>query len=147
MAVILIVDDEPEIVRGLEDNLRFEGYSTVSAGNVIAAGQQVDAATASLALAGHDLRIERLEVESGRGRLTAGGTYDLRTRQLAIDAISARDYPLRPVPADAGAREGRLLFALSGTADLDASLRGGLHAAMDGHQLARGSLMGRYARL
>jgi two-component system alkaline phosphatase synthesis response regulator PhoP len=28
---ILIVDDEPEIVRGLEDNLRFEGYQTVSA--------------------------------------------------------------------------------------------------------------------
>jgi two-component system alkaline phosphatase synthesis response regulator PhoP len=28
---ILIVDDEPEIVRGLEDNLRFEGYETASA--------------------------------------------------------------------------------------------------------------------
>ena len=28
---ILIVDDEPEMVRGLEDNLRFEGYQTVSA--------------------------------------------------------------------------------------------------------------------
>ena len=33
MPVILIVDDEPEIVRGLEDNLRFEGYSTLSAAN------------------------------------------------------------------------------------------------------------------
>ncbi|OGK99753.1 MAG: DNA-binding response regulator [Candidatus Rokubacteria bacterium RIFCSPHIGHO2_12_FULL_73_22] len=31
MPRILIVDDEPEIVRGLEDNLRFEGYETVSA--------------------------------------------------------------------------------------------------------------------
>jgi hypothetical protein len=31
MARILIVDDEPEMVRGLEDNLRFEGYHTVSA--------------------------------------------------------------------------------------------------------------------
>ena len=28
---ILIVDDEPQMVRGLEDNLRFEGYDTVSA--------------------------------------------------------------------------------------------------------------------
>jgi signal transduction histidine kinase/AmiR/NasT family two-component response regulator len=28
---ILIVDDEPEMVRGLEDNLRFEGYQTLSA--------------------------------------------------------------------------------------------------------------------
>jgi DNA-binding response OmpR family regulator len=28
---ILIVDDEPAIVRGLEDNLRFEGYETLSA--------------------------------------------------------------------------------------------------------------------
>jgi two-component system alkaline phosphatase synthesis response regulator PhoP len=33
MARILIVDDEPEIVRGLEDNLRFEGYQTESAAN------------------------------------------------------------------------------------------------------------------
>jgi two-component system alkaline phosphatase synthesis response regulator PhoP len=33
MARILIVDDEPEIVRGLEDNLRFEGYQTTSAAN------------------------------------------------------------------------------------------------------------------
>ncbi len=33
MPMILIVDDEPEIVRGLEDNLRFEGYATLSAGN------------------------------------------------------------------------------------------------------------------
>ena len=31
MPRILIVDDEPEIVRGLEDNLRFEGYQTLSA--------------------------------------------------------------------------------------------------------------------
>src|SRR5262245_50354982 len=33
MPRILIVDDEPEIVRGLEDNLRFEGYQTLTAGN------------------------------------------------------------------------------------------------------------------
>ncbi|MCI0549228.1 MAG: response regulator transcription factor [Candidatus Rokubacteria bacterium] len=31
MPRILIVDDEPEMVRGLEDNLRFEGYQTVTA--------------------------------------------------------------------------------------------------------------------
>ncbi len=31
MPRILIVDDEPEIVRGLEDNLRYEGYQTFSA--------------------------------------------------------------------------------------------------------------------
>jgi DNA-binding response OmpR family regulator len=31
MSRILIVDDEPEIVRGLEDNLRFEGYQTSTA--------------------------------------------------------------------------------------------------------------------
>ena len=31
MPRILIVDDEPEMVRGLEDNLRFEGYQTLSA--------------------------------------------------------------------------------------------------------------------
>ena len=33
MPRILIVDDEPEMVRGLEDNLRFEGYQTLSAGD------------------------------------------------------------------------------------------------------------------
>jgi len=33
MPRILIVDDEPELVRGLEHNLRFEGYETVSAAN------------------------------------------------------------------------------------------------------------------
>ena len=33
MPRILIVDDEPEIVRGLEDNLRFEGYQTATAAN------------------------------------------------------------------------------------------------------------------
>jgi two-component system alkaline phosphatase synthesis response regulator PhoP len=31
MSRILVVDDEPEIVRGLEDNLRFEGYQTCAA--------------------------------------------------------------------------------------------------------------------
>lgn len=33
MPRILIVDDEPEMVRGLEDNLRFEGYQTLAAAN------------------------------------------------------------------------------------------------------------------
>src|SRR5213592_1138141 len=33
MPRILIVDDQPEIVRGLEDNLCFEGYQTTSATN------------------------------------------------------------------------------------------------------------------
>ena len=33
MPLILIVDDEPEMVRGLEDNLRFDGYQTLSTGN------------------------------------------------------------------------------------------------------------------
>jgi len=33
MPRILIVDDEPEIVRGLEDNLRFEGYDTIGTTN------------------------------------------------------------------------------------------------------------------
>jgi two-component system alkaline phosphatase synthesis response regulator PhoP len=37
MARILIVDDEPEILRGLQDNLRFEGYQTVTARNGIEA--------------------------------------------------------------------------------------------------------------
>jgi two-component system alkaline phosphatase synthesis response regulator PhoP len=31
MPRILVIDDEPEIVRGIEDNLRFEGYQTLAA--------------------------------------------------------------------------------------------------------------------
>jgi len=31
MPRILIVDDEPEMIRGLEDNLHFEGYQTITA--------------------------------------------------------------------------------------------------------------------
>ena len=33
MPRILIVDDEPAMVRGLQDNLRFEGYQTLGAGS------------------------------------------------------------------------------------------------------------------
>ena len=33
MPWILIVDDEPEMVRGLKDDLRFEGYMTITASN------------------------------------------------------------------------------------------------------------------
>jgi two-component system alkaline phosphatase synthesis response regulator PhoP len=33
MPRVLIVDDEPEMLRGLEDNLQFEGYQTVTAGD------------------------------------------------------------------------------------------------------------------
>jgi two-component system alkaline phosphatase synthesis response regulator PhoP len=44
MPRILIIDDEPEIVRGIEDNLRFEGYQTLSATN----------GEAGLALAGQE---------------------------------------------------------------------------------------------
>src|SRR5512145_556192 len=33
MPRILIVDDEPAMVRGLDDNLRFEGYQTLTAAN------------------------------------------------------------------------------------------------------------------
>ena len=33
MPRILVIDDEPEIVRGIEDNLRFEGYQTLAATN------------------------------------------------------------------------------------------------------------------
>jgi two-component system alkaline phosphatase synthesis response regulator PhoP len=33
MPRILVIDDEPEIVRGIEDNLRYEGYQTLAATN------------------------------------------------------------------------------------------------------------------
>jgi DNA-binding response OmpR family regulator len=47
MPRILIVDDEPEMVRGLQDNLRFEGYQTLAATNgdealAVAAAEALD---------------------------------------------------------------------------------------------------------
>ena len=36
MARILVIDDEPELVRGLEDNLRFEGHETTAAAAALA---------------------------------------------------------------------------------------------------------------
>ncbi|HXG16529.1 MAG TPA: response regulator transcription factor [Calidithermus sp.] len=37
MARVLVVDDEPEIVRGLSDNLTFEGYHVLAAGDGVSA--------------------------------------------------------------------------------------------------------------
>jgi two-component system alkaline phosphatase synthesis response regulator PhoP len=37
MARVLVVDDEPEIVRGLSDNLTFEGYQVLAAGDGVSA--------------------------------------------------------------------------------------------------------------
>jgi two-component system alkaline phosphatase synthesis response regulator PhoP len=50
MARILIVDDEPEIVRGLEDNLAYEGYETVTATNGADALRAVTSETPDLVL-------------------------------------------------------------------------------------------------
>ena len=47
---ILIVDDEPELVRGLEDNLRFEGYETVAAKDGVEALEQITRAAPDLVL-------------------------------------------------------------------------------------------------
>ena len=59
MPRILIVDDEPEMVRGLEDNLRFEGYQTLSAtdgrrGLALALSEAPDLAPARHHDAGHE---------------------------------------------------------------------------------------------
>src|SRR2546428_13352495 len=103
MPRILIVDDEPEIVRGLEDNLRFEGYQTLTAGN----GADALAVAAREA---PDLIVLDLMMPVGRGwdvcctlrargidgpilMLSARGEGADRGRGLGL---GAGDYPTKP---------------------------------------------------
>ena len=103
MSRILIVDDEPEIVRGLEDNLRFEGYQTATATDgrealVVAAREAPDLILLDImmpGLSGWDVCREL----RGRGidvpiiMLTARGEEGDRVRGLEL---GADDYITKP---------------------------------------------------
>jgi DNA-binding response OmpR family regulator len=103
MAVILIVDDEPEIVRGLEDNLRFEGYSTLSARNgadalAIATRQAPDLILLDVmmpAMSGWDVcrQLRRQGIEVPIIMLTARGEEADRVQGLEL---GADDYVTKP---------------------------------------------------
>ena len=103
MARILIVDDEPAIVRGLEDNLRFEGYETLAAtsgeeGLARALGEAPDLVLLDVmmpTLSGWDVcrELRRRGVDVPVIMLTARGEEADRVRGLEL---GADDYVTKP---------------------------------------------------
>ena len=103
MPRILIVDDEPAIVRGLEDNLRFEGYETLAAssgeqGLALALGEAPDLVLLDVTMPGRsgwdvcrELRQRGLDVPIIM--LTARGEEADRVRGLEL---GADDYITKP---------------------------------------------------
>jgi two-component system alkaline phosphatase synthesis response regulator PhoP len=103
MPRILIIDDEPEIVRGLEDNLRFEGYEAVSATNgddglALATSQAPDLILLDVMMprrSGWDVcqELRRRGLDMPIIMLTARGEESDRVRGLEI---GADDYVAKP---------------------------------------------------
>ena len=103
MSRILIVDDEPEIVRGLQDNLRFEGYQTSTAADgrealAVAAREAPDLILLDIMMPGlsgwdvcRELRGQGIDVPIIM--LTARGEETDRVRGLEL---GADDYITKP---------------------------------------------------
>ena len=108
---ILIVDDEPEIVRGLEDNLRFEGYQTLVATNGedglrLAASEAPDLVLLDIMmprLSGWDVcrELRRKGIDVPIIMLTARGEEADRVRglELGADDYLAKPFSLRELLA------------------------------------------------
>jgi len=111
MPRILIVDDEPAIVRGLEDNLRFEGYETLAAtsgeeGLTRALGEAPDLVLLDIMmpkLSGWDVcrELRRRGVDVPVIMLTARGEEVDRVRglELGADDYVAKPFSLRELLA------------------------------------------------
>jgi len=111
MPRILIVDDEPAIVRGLEDNLRFEGYETLAAtsgeeGLSRALGEAPDLVLLDIMmpkLSGWDVcrELRRRGVDVPVIMLTARGEEVDRVRglELGADDYVAKPFSLRELLA------------------------------------------------
>src|SRR5215831_1548693 len=111
MPRILIVDDEPEIVRGLADNLRFEGYDTLAASDgaealTIAAREAPDLVLLDIMmpkLSGWDVcrELRRRGIEVPVIMLTARGEEVDRVLglELGADAYVTKPFGLRELLA------------------------------------------------
>jgi two-component system alkaline phosphatase synthesis response regulator PhoP len=103
MPRILIVDDEPEMVRGIQDNLRFEGYDTSAAYDGEEALRRATADGPDLVLldvmmpkvSGWDVcrELRRRGIDVPVIMLTARGEEDDRVRGLEL---GADDYITKP---------------------------------------------------
>jgi two-component system alkaline phosphatase synthesis response regulator PhoP len=103
MPRILVVDDEPEIVRGLADNLRFEGYDTVTAASGVEALAAIARAAPDLvildimmpSMSGWDVarELRRQGVDVPIIMLTARG--EEADRVLGLE-LGADDYVTKP---------------------------------------------------
>jgi two-component system alkaline phosphatase synthesis response regulator PhoP len=103
MAVILVVDDEPEIVRGLADNLAFEGYATRTATNgaealAVATREPLDLVILDVmmpAMSGWDVcrQLRRQGIDVPIIMLTARGEEADRVQGLEL---GADDYVTKP---------------------------------------------------
>ena len=111
MPRILIVDDEPEIVRGIQDNLRFEGYDTSAAYDGEEALRRAAADGPDLVLldvmmpkvSGWDVcrELRRRGIDVPVIMLTARGEEDDRVRglELGADDYIAKPFALRELLA------------------------------------------------
>ena len=130
MPRILIVDDEPEMVRGLQDNLRFEGYQTLTAGDgeralALATSEAPDLIVLDLMLPGQSgwevcraLRQRGLDIpiimltargaEADQVRGLELGADDYVTKPFSLRELLAR---IRAVLRRPGPRRGSVSFA------------------------------------
>jgi len=111
MPRILIVDDEPEMVRGIQDNLRFEGYDTSAAYDGEEALRRATADAPDLVLldvmmpkvSGWDVcrELRRRGIDVPVIMLTARGEEDDRVRglELGADDYVAKPFALRELLA------------------------------------------------
>ena len=103
MARVLIIEDEPDMRKGLEDNLKFEGYETTSTGNGdeglrIAERAQHDLIVLDLMLPGMDgmeicRRLKSQSIDTPIIMLTARGAES--DRVLGLES-GADDYITKP---------------------------------------------------
>jgi DNA-binding response OmpR family regulator len=111
MPRILIVDDEPEMVRGIQDNLRFEGYDTSAAYDGEEALRRATTDAPDLVLldvmmpkvSGWDVcrELRRRGIDVPVIMLTARGEEDDRVRglELGADDYVAKPFALRELLA------------------------------------------------
>jgi two-component system alkaline phosphatase synthesis response regulator PhoP len=111
MPRILIVDDEPEMVRGIQDNLRFEGYETLTAGDgehalALASSEALDLIVLDLMLPGQSgwevcrtLRQRGLDVPIIMLTARAEEADQVRGLELGADDYVTKPFSLRELLA------------------------------------------------